>query len=153
MSGRSSVATQSEAHRALVERVARATSTLSSAELRAVPVLRRIVEELADEMFPSDGPLVKARLRGAIAMRELLSDDGGALTGPQVAELLGISRQAVDKRRKAGQVLAVELPRRGLLYPAWQFEPKVRPHVEAVLAALRAHDAWAQARFFVTRSD
>jgi hypothetical protein len=138
----------------LIQRVAQATSDVPDAELRGAKVLRVLLERLADEVLPTDDPLARARLRGVIAMRELLSGDGGALTGSEVAELLGISRQAVDKRRKTGQLLAVELQRRGLLYPAWQFvEAGMLPGFIDILAALRAHDPWAQARFFVTRND
>jgi hypothetical protein len=148
------VAIKSEAQRMLVQRVVHATSDVPDAKLRGAKVLRILLERLADEVLPTDDSLARARLRGVIAMRELLSGDGGALTGSEVGELLGISRQAVDKRRKAGQLLVVELPRRGLLYPAWQFvEAGMLPGFLEVLAALRAHDPWAQARFFVTRSD
>jgi hypothetical protein len=126
---------------------------VSEAELRSAKVLRILVERLADDVLPTKDPLARARLRGVLAMRELLSGDGGALAGNEVADLLGISRQAVDKRRKAGQLIAVELPRRGLLYPAWQFvEAGALPGLARVLAALGAHDAWAQARFFVSRN-
>lgn len=100
-------------------------------------------------------PLAIARLRGKVAMHEVLGQEGGALTASQVGEVLGISRQAVDKRRKGGQLLALSLPRRGLLYPAWQFRETGAPlggFVE-VLDALSDHDPWAQARFFLDGTD
>lgn len=147
------VAIKSAAQGALLRRVANATSDVSDAELRGPRMLRILVERLADKELSTEDPLARARLRGVIAMRELLSGNGGALTGGEVAVLLGISRQAVDKRRKAGQVLAVELPRRGLRYPTWQFvESGMLPGFVEALATLHGHDAWAQARFFVSRN-
>lgn len=132
-----------------------ATADVPAEQLRSAKVLDLLIERLADELLPTSDPLAKARLRGHVAMRELLSADGGALTASQMADLLGISRQAVDKRRKAGQLLAVELPKRGLLYPAWQLTEAGAPlaGLVDVLAQLREHDPWAQARFFVTGSD
>jgi hypothetical protein len=104
--------------------------------------------------IPTAVPLAKARLRGAVAMRVLLGGDGGAWTVEEVTTRLGISRQAVDKRQKAGRLLGVELPKRGVLYPAWQFsETGTLAGVVDVLAALCDHDACAQARFFTTEND
>jgi hypothetical protein len=139
-----------------VRAVVDVTSDIPAATLRRMNGgdLQAFVERLADRLLLEGGPLDKARLRGAIAQRELLSADGGALSGAEVAARLGVTRQAVDKRRKAGQLLAVELPRRGLRYPAWQLAGTrpggVLPGVVEALAALRDHDSWAQARFFVT---
>jgi len=87
-------------------------------------------------------------------MRELLGGDDGALTVGDVAKLLDISRQAIDKRRKAGRLLGVEVAKRGVLYPAWQFiETGTVAGLAEVLALLQEHDSWAQARFFVTEND
>ena len=87
-------------------------------------------------------------------MREVLGGDEGALTVGDVAKLLDISRQAVDKRRKVGRLLGVQVPKRGVLYPAWQFtRAGTLAGVGEVLAALHDHDPWAQARFFVTEND
>jgi hypothetical protein len=147
------VTLRSPAQGALVRAVVDVTSDIPASSLRRPNgvVLQALVERLADRLLIVGDPLAKARLRGALAQRELLAADGGALSGAELATLLGVSRQAIDKRRKAGQLLAVELPRRGYLYPAWQVtEAGVLPGVVEVLAALRAHDAWAQARFFVT---
>jgi hypothetical protein len=147
------VTLRSPAQGALVRAVVDVTSDIPASSLRQLDgvVLQALVERLADRLLIVDDPLGKARLRGALAQRELLSGDGGALSGAEVATLLGVSRQAVDKRRKAGQLFAVELPRRGYLYPAWQLTGTgVLPGVAEVLAALRHLDPWAQARFFVS---
>jgi hypothetical protein len=149
------VALKSSAQEPLVRSVVEATADLPAEALRSPRALGVLIERLAERFLPTSDPLALARLRGHLAMRELLNADGGALSASQVAELLGISRQAVDKRRKAGQLLAVALPKRGLLYPAWQFTEAGTPlaGLVEVLGVLRAHDAWAQARFFVTGSD
>jgi hypothetical protein len=147
------VTLRSPAQAALVRAVVDVTSDIPASSLRRPNgvVLQALVERLADRLLVGGDPLAKARLRGALAQRELLSADGGALGGVEVATFLGVSRQAVDKRRKAGQLFAVELPRRGYLYPAWQLTGTgVLPGLEEVLAALHDHDPWAQARFFVT---
>jgi hypothetical protein len=149
------VALKSEAQEGLVRAVVDATADMRATELESPHWLRVVLERLADKVLPTSDPLRMAKLRGLVARRELLSADGGALTASDVTKLLDISRQAVDKRRKAGQLLAVELPKRGLLYPAWQFSETgaLLPGLVVVLAALREHDPWAQARFFVTSSD
>jgi hypothetical protein len=145
------VTLKSLAQGSLVRAVVDATARLPAKQLQSPGRLRILLELLADKELPTSDPLAKARLRGALAMRELLSADGGAYSASDVAALLAISRQAVDKRRKAGQLLAVALPKRGLLYPAWQFGDSgvVSGFVET-LAHLADHDPWAQARFFVT---
>jgi hypothetical protein len=95
-------------------------------------------------------PLLDARLRGIAARQRLVEGHGGALTADEVAKLLNITRQAVDKRRRNGQLLAVELGRRGYYYPAWQFgESGTLPGLENVLKALTDDDPWMQLAFFI----
>ncbi len=95
-------------------------------------------------------PLLDARLRGITARQRLVESHGGALTADEVAKLLKVTRQAVDKRRRNGQLLAVELGRRGYYYPAWQFgESGALPGLESVLKTLSDHDAWMQLAFFI----
>ena len=151
------VALKSAAQGDLVQAVVDATADLPAEDLRLKNprVLRILLERLADEVLPTSDPLALARFRGIIALRELLHAEGGTLPVGGVAELLGISRQAVDKRRKARQLLAVEVPRRGLRYPAWQFADTgtALPGLPEVLRALHGHDPLAQARFFLAGND
>lgn len=94
--------------------------------------------------------LIQARLRGLQAKRQLLDAEGGCLTVSEVAALLHISRQAVDKRRRSRQLIGVSSGRRGYLYPAWQLEDAVLPHVPEVLLALAPeHEPWGQISFFL----
>ena len=150
------VTLKSPAQEQLVRALVEVTSDLSAKELKrpTTSVLATIIERLAERMLPSSAPLAKARLRGVLAQRELVDAEGGALTGNELATLLHVTRQAVDKRRKAGRLLALELPKRGYLYPAWQFtDDGVLQGLAEVLAALPDDSPWAKARFFVAGND
>jgi hypothetical protein len=105
-------------------------------------------EILAD--LKSVEPLAPAFIRGIEAKRRLVEGYGGALGAEEVANILGITRQAVDKRRRAGKLLGLTTGRYGFRYPVWQFtESGVVPGLQAVLAVLAPHDEWMQAAFFV----
>ena len=97
-------------------------------------------------------PLAEARVRGLRAKERLLAAEGGTLSAGEVARQLGISRQAVDKRRRVGHLIAVTLGRRGYAFPAWQLEAGggLLPGLDRVLAALRDHDPWMQLAFMLT---
>jgi len=106
--------------------------------------------EALKALAPND-PLAAARFKGVQVKHELLYQDGQPLTSEEVAQLLHITRQAVDKRRSKGQLLGVSLGRRGYLYPAWQFHSgQVLPGLERVLAALKDYDPWTQLMFLKT---
>src|SRR5258708_4112709 len=66
-------------------------------------------------------PFMEAMARGAAIKRELLTSGGGGLTSSQVSSALGITRQAVDKRRTRHALLAVPDGSGEYLYPACQF--------------------------------
>jgi hypothetical protein len=101
-------------------------------------------------VFTVADPLAKARLRGLARRDALLEAEGGALSSESFAERLHVTRQAVDKRRLAGKLLALDIGRRGYLYPTWQLVPEgVLPGLEDTLEALRAHPPLAKARFFL----
>jgi hypothetical protein len=96
-------------------------------------------------------PLARARARGVEKLRALLAAEGGAVGVDELAGALHISRQAVDKRRRAGKLLA--LPRGGnrWIFPAWQVARGRAVHgLEDVLEALRGRDPWSQLVFFLT---
>lgn len=69
-----------------------------------------------------DDALLAAKVRGLNRKKQMLDASGGALSSQQVAEVLGISRQAVDKRRASSRLLALTQERRGYSYPRFQFE-------------------------------
>ena len=106
--------------------------------------------ELLDQMQRSD-PLARAFLNGLDAKRRLIEQNGGVFKTEQVGEYLGISPQAVNKRRASCQLLGLTFRRRGYVFPAWQFtERGTMPGLEDVLLALAEHDEWMQNVFFIS---
>jgi hypothetical protein len=102
----------------------------------------------------SNDPFATARLRGVEQQSRLLEQSGGVLGVDEAADLLGLSRQAVDKRRRKGQLIGLTRGKRGYAYPVWQFEGGTTLRgLEQVLAALRDQDPWMQLTFFVNRND
>ena len=98
-------------------------------------------------------PLAPARLRGLREREKLLQVEGGTVGVDEAAALLGISRQAVDKRRRAGKLIGLTLGRRGYMYPVWQFsQGGTLPGLEEVLTELRGHDPWMQAIFMLSEN-
>jgi hypothetical protein len=110
--------------------------------LSASPILSELREA---------GPLAKAKLRGLVGRKLILEQMGGTLTAEEVADLLDITRQAVDKRRHQHQLIGLTQGRRGYAYPSFQFEDgKTIAGLAEVLKALDAHDPWMQLTFFAT---
>ena len=96
-------------------------------------------------------PLRAAWVRGLESRQRLILAEGGTFSAEQVARHLGLTRQAVDKRRRAGRLIALNTGRRGYAYPAWQFESEqVLAGVEAVLTDLIVRDGWIQTAFFLS---
>jgi hypothetical protein len=102
----------------------------------------------------ADDPLLAAKIRGLKRKRQMLEIAGGALSSGQVAEVLSISRQAVDKRRSSNQLLALTQGRRGYSYPSFQFDDgKTIRGLEQVLSQLKALDPWMQMVFFTAPNE
>jgi hypothetical protein len=90
-------------------------------------------------------PFVEAMARASAVKRELLTGAGGALTSSQAASVLGITRQAVDKRRSRRALLAVPSGSGEYLYPACQFTTDgVICGLEDVLQAFQIRSPWTQ---------
>jgi len=95
-------------------------------------------------------PLISARIRGLQAQEWMLGEHGGTLSAEQVGKALGITRQAVDQRRKKGALIGLQLGRHGYAYPSWQVGSRgTLPGLAAVLDELRDETPWAQAAFFL----
>ena len=128
-----------------LERIVSASSNLD--------VLLSLFEEsiVLESKIPfNEDPLRSIRLKGLRARSELLKREGGVITSSQAAELLGISRQAVDKRRKQGKLLAVPLGKKGYFYPVWQFsEDGILPGFEEVMNLLKDYDPWMKIIFML----
>ena len=93
--------------------------------------------------------LERARARGRGRAAEVLREPE-MLSGEALGRLLGISRQAVDDRRRRGELLALDGPSRGLRYPAWQIteDGRTAPGLAALLARLGGRP-WAAYRLLV----
>ena len=101
-----------------------------------------------------DDALLAAKVRGLNRKKQMLDASGGALSSQQVAEVLGISRQAVDKRRASSQLLALTQGRRGYSYPRFQFEEgNTVAGLEEVLARMKGLDGWMQLVFFTSPNE
>jgi hypothetical protein len=114
-------------------------------------LLRALENPEVAAVLRRDDPLAAARLRGQEVRWQLLEKSGGVLGAEEVGQVLGLTRQAVDKRRRAGRLIGLSLGRRGYAYPAFQFrEGRTLPNLERVLEALRDHDPWMQVAFFLS---
>lgn len=99
----------------------------------------------------ADDPLAQARLSGLESKRFLLHAEGGAIAADEAARRLGLTRQGVDRRRRAGRLLGLTLGRRGYAYPLWQFaEMGTLPGLERVLAALGDLGPWSRVSWFIS---
>jgi biotin operon repressor len=98
----------------------------------------------------SDDPLAAARVRGVEARKRLMEAEGGSLSSEQMAEVLRLSRQAIDKRRKTNRLIGLDAGRHGYIYPAWQVTKSgMLNGLEEVLEELKHHDPWMQAQFIL----
>jgi hypothetical protein len=113
---------------------------------------RREIHPATGEPVPSESEQVvlgfRSLLRFFEARRELLDD---ALTAPQAAELLGVSRQTPLNRVKDNTLLAV-LDRGAYRFPMWQFDPQgedgVLPGLAEILDALEPQQPFAKVVWF-----
>jgi hypothetical protein len=108
-----------------------------------------------DAIHPATGERVGSREEHALAEVESLFDLFGerrrlladTITAPQVADLLGISRQAASGRADSGALLAV-LDRGAYRFPTWQFDARGPDGVLAglpdVLRALNPQPAFTK---------
>ena len=135
---------------------------------RTMGALQRMSAEMTDEMLlaalaaPSDlgtlaraigdsrlsdpamqiDPLAPAIARSLEHRKILLGLAGPMMSSTQVADLLGLSRQAVDKRRAASRLLALRMGS-DWQYPAFQFvDGSVLPDLDRVIASQEGVDAW-----------
>lgn len=132
----------SQVHEAALKEAVKAPTELDT-------ILRALERPEVAAAVRNQDPLAMARLRGIEAKRRMLNSEGGLLSAEKAGELLTMSRQAVEKRRKAGRLIGISLGRRGFGYPAWQFSERgTLPGLEAVLDALKPHDAWTKLVFF-----
>jgi hypothetical protein len=138
-----------------LQRVPAAKLGEAAAASTDVEAVLRVLEasEMVDPPAP-DQVLAVARAQGLEARQQLLNAEGGPWAVEHVASYLRVSRQSVDKRRKAGRLLALTVGRRGYLYPSWQFDRHgVAPGWEGVLRSLEWTDGWACLIFMLSPND
>lgn len=137
--------------------VASITKELDERSLAAVAgapsdydVLLQILEE-PEALARLEDPLGRARLRGLRMREQLLATEGGTISATEAANLLHISRQAVDKRRRVGHLIGLSIGRRGYAYPIWQFsdDGETLAGLADVLTLLSEHDPWMQTEFML----
>lgn len=124
-------------------------------ELAQLVVLAEAHDTQSSEVHPATGQPIPTESEQALlgfrsllqffeARRDLLD---GALTAPQVAELLGVSRQTPLNRAKDNTLLAV-VDRGAYRFPVWQFDPQgdngVLPGLPDVLEALEPQQPFAK---------
>jgi excisionase family DNA binding protein len=124
-------------------------------ELAHMVVLDEVHSSQSREIHPATGEPVSSESEQALlgfrsllqffeARRELLDN---ALTAPQAAELLGVSRQTPLNRVKDNTLLAV-LDRGAYRFPMWQFDARgedgVLPGLREVLDALEPQQPFAK---------
>lgn len=93
------------------------------------------------------GGVEEALRRGAEFKAQLLQDKESMWPTEKVAEKFGISRQAVLKQRDSNKALGLEGAGRGLHFPAWQFDDRVRTHLPEILGAFMVRDSWGKYLF------
>ena len=141
-----------------IERMSREASPEALAEALAAPsdtgaVARALAEQAAADASRRLEPLAGAIVRGAAVRARLAEAAGGMLSADDTGKVLGISRQAVDKRRAAGRLLAVRV-RGDWHYPAAQFrDGEVLPGIEEVIAGMPDASAWSVLDFLLAPDD
>lgn len=115
---------------------------------------RLLLAAAADPAAMRSDPAADALLRGVAARQRLVADCGGLLPVTEVARLLGVTRQAVDKRRRAGQLLAVKSAS-DWRYPAAQFGAtgETPAALAEVIAAFAEAGPWATLDFLLAADD
>ena len=96
-------------------------------------------------------PLVPALARNVEHRRQLLSEAGGVLSAEEAGKIVGVSRQAIDKRRRGSAILAIR-ERGDWKYPACQFQDgQVLAGISDVVRGFEAQGAWVTLDFLLSR--
>jgi hypothetical protein len=140
--------------RDLIASSSEATLLNALAKRTAIDALIDLVSQNATALnaaVQTPDPLRAARSRAAQTMADLVRAEGGPLGVDEVAELLGISRAAVDKRRKNDALLGIQDGSRAVRYPSWQFTATgVLDGLPQALGAIGVKDPWMRLQFFLS---
>ncbi|MDQ0474772.1 antitoxin Xre/MbcA/ParS toxin-binding domain-containing protein [Labrys wisconsinensis] len=138
-----------------LERIAGSVPVTTLADVLAAPTdagsLARLLSrsDVIGTAVAELDPLVPALARNVEHRQALLAAAGGVVSAEAAGRVLGITRQAVDKRRRAGALLAV---REGSdwRYPVCQFgQGEVVPGLAEVVRGLGAAGPWATLDFLL----
>src|SRR5262245_27484769 len=109
-----------------------------------------LAKEPAESAY-DPSPRALALLRGKKISEDDLKDSGGSYTLQDVETLLGISRQAIDKKVQDDALLAVPGPHGRRRYPTIQFtKDGTVPGLQNVLKSLPSANGWFRLNFLVT---
>ena len=123
----------------------------TSAEADTMVLLNALDNPATLVNWGETAPGVEARIRGLRVQHRLLNAEGGVCSAQELGGLLGLTRQAIDKRRKSGKLIALDLGRHGFRYPVWQVhQGAVLPGLDRVIAELSECDPWTQVAFMLT---
>lgn len=90
----------------------------------------------------------RAQERGKHVVAEILSRSD-MLSSDEMKELLGISRQAVNERRRDGKLLGLQGAKRQVRYPRWQVGDDGRPFAEIEKLFTILGSSWPVYRFLI----
>lgn len=105
-------------------------------------------EFIGDSITDLD-PMVPALARNLEHRNQLLKRAGGVLSAEKAGKIVGITRQAIDKRRRGNAILAI---REGSdwKYPAFQFrDGEVLPGIAEVVRGFEGQGAWVTLDFLL----
>lgn len=109
-------------------------------------------ERLDTGMHPDVAKAVElAQTRGAETAAQILNQED-MLSGDMIGQRMGISRQAVDKARKAGKLLALEGSKRGFRYPEWQLDQRGFRRSGLIEVLDLVGNGWEAYRFFMAKA-
>lgn len=98
-------------------------------------------------------PLADLLAEGAKVKQELLAEAGGAVGINDVAGILGITRQAVNKKRRAHRLIAVSHGHEHV-YPAAQFlDGMLVPGLARALDVMPVRDPWMRLEWLLTADE
>ena len=131
----------------------RKTKVLKGGDESLVEFVNELLKPDILASIENKDPLLKAKLRGVKARKKMLEYNGQSWTTEDVAEYLGISVQAVSKKRKSRKILGLFLGAKGYVFPGWQFEQNgILPKLSTILKILEEGQVpdWDKLRFFVS---
>lgn len=89
-----------------------------------------------------------------MARQRLTEAEGGSISAPEVARILGLTRQGVDYQWREGLLIAWRISGGRWHYPAWQFSAHgMLPGIRECLKELETDREWGVMTFFLSRHD